>query len=391
MEIIRDYKKNIMNNNTLLTFGHPELLTGGTYFTKLLYNNNPLYIQTPKCKTKNGFIRSNKKIYSELIFQNTEEDMLGWFEYLDEYCKEFMLLKSSDWFNSTLTKDDIDTLWISTLKLYKSGKNILIKVHIPIDNNTPVIKIYDESERTKQLEDVNETTSVQTILEICGIKFTSKTYQLHVELKQMMIRTNVNNNIEHPLLNKCLIKPIYLDKFSYDVMDDSEDDNIMISPTTTTTSSLSEYNNEISKNSNNIITENILVNEVQQPQQQQVPLSSPTQQYQQIQLDPNVLLDISTQSNDLQPNNTITTTDIESNMFLDLEPINIDNLGMNKAQEEDITIKDPNVIYLEMYNDRLINAKKLLYASKNLFQEAKQIKEKYKLDISENINEYISD
>jgi hypothetical protein len=351
MEIIRDYKKNITNSNEMVTFGHPELLTSGTYFTKILYNNRPLYIQTPKCKTKNGFIKSNKKIYTELLFQNTEEDMLGWFEYLDEYCKDFMLLKSTDWFNSTLTKEDIDTLWISTFKLYKSGKNILIKVNIPIDNNIPVIKIYDESEKTKHLDDVTELTTVQTILEICGIKFTSKTYQLHVELKQMMIRNN--NIIEHPLLNTCLIKPIYIDTPTTEFVVENIDDNIKITPPIN--------NGEISESllllSNNIDTPS-------HPETSHHP-----------------------------PQPTLYNEDdvfIEDNASLDLEPINMDNLGMkHNNKEEDITIKDPNVIYMEMYTDRITNAKKLLFASKNLFQEAKQIKEKYKLDITENINEYI--
>ena len=42
MDIIRDYTKPIMHNKTV-TFGQPELVTNGTYFTRILYNNNPLY------------------------------------------------------------------------------------------------------------------------------------------------------------------------------------------------------------------------------------------------------------------------------------------------------------------------------------------------------------
>lgn len=383
MEIIRDYTKNIMNKN-ILTFGYPELLTSGTYFTKILYNNHPLYIQTPKCKTKNGFIKSNKKIYTELLFQNSEEDMLGWFEYLDEYCKDFMLLKSEDWFNSSLTKDDIDSLWISTFKLYKSGKNILIKVNVPMDNNIPLIKIYDESERTKQMDDVNENTKVQTILQVCGIKFTAKTYQLNVELKQLMILNNTNNNIEHPLFNKCLIKPIHMDTFSSEITDEP-----MINISATQTANIDRVNsdNNMSEQINNISNEKILetgIMKISEPLHatsilRQTPQSSEyitTDDY----VEPDPIMD------------DVKLEEIkEFDPFLDLEQIPIDNLGTSEVTEEDIQIKNPNVIYLEMYNNKLTNAKKLLYASKNLFQEAKLIKEKYKLDISENINEYISD
>jgi hypothetical protein len=400
MEIIRDYTKNIMNKN-ILTFGYPELLTSGTYFTKILYNNHPLYIQTPKCKTKNGFIKSNKKIYTELLFQNTEEDMLGWFEYLDEYCKDFMLLKSADWFNSSLTKEDIDSLWISTFKLYKSGKNILIKVNVPMDNNIPLIKLYDESERNKQMDDVNETTKVQTILEICGIKFTSKTYQLNVELKQIMILNNNANNIEHPLFNKCLIKPIHIDTFSNEL---PEDDMITITPTHTNNIDISNpsTNNNIPIKITNINNEKILKTGIMKPEdaspvnpQLNIPPSSqpPLQSSKDINNDDYIAPDIENTNNntDYMSDNLEEIQDLTFDSFIDLEQIPIDNLGTSEVTKEDIKIKNPNVIYLEMYNNKLTNAKQLLYASKNLFQEAKLIKEKYKLDISENINEYISD
>lgn len=372
MEIIRDYTKPIMNNQ-ILTFGQPELVTSGTYFTRILNHNHPLYIQTPKCKTKHGFIKSNKKIYTELLFTYTDEDIVGWFERLDEYCKDYMLLKSSDWFNSSLTKEDIDTIWSSTLKLYKSGKNTLIKVNVPTEN-IQVLKIYDDSERIKEMDDVNENTTVQTILEICGIRFTSRSYQLNIELKQMMII----NKVVHPLFNKCLIKPAYMDTLSKE-LDEPEEDILKISSILNRTASdtvipkmeIIEMGNGSIKNIDDTIIQKeenydekiYNDNIITQPNQVQVS----NNQFPQLSQQPNI---------DLEP--------------IDLEQIEINNLGRNVIQE-DITIKDPTVIYLEMYNDRLDKAKKLLYASKALFQEAKQIKEKYKLNISEDINGYISD
>jgi len=371
MEIIRDYTKPIMNNK-ILTFGQPELITSGTYFTRILYNNNPLYIQTPKCKTKHEFLKSNKKIYTDLLFTNTEEDMLGWFEQLDEYCKDFMLLKSADWFSSSLTKEDIDNLWTSTFKLYKSGKNALIKVHVPIEN-IPFMKIYDDTERVREMDDITENTTVQTILEIGGIRFTSRSYQLNIELKQMMII----NKIVHPIFNKCVIKPVYLEQINPGQL--SEDDSnilnisnitntgVMNNATITQTSFPPLLVNDTSKME--IINEggDINVNDDTKLQPENV-----------INLLNNIEIDY--------PNNE----NNENNENTDLEPIEINNLGIN-INQEDITIKDPHVIYLEMYNERLNNAKKLLYESKALFQEAKQIKEKYKLNILEDINGYISD
>ena len=47
-----------------LYLGPPSTLAGGTYFTKIMYSNNKLlYIQTPKSLTKQGFVKSGKKIF----------------------------------------------------------------------------------------------------------------------------------------------------------------------------------------------------------------------------------------------------------------------------------------------------------------------------------------
>ena len=40
-----------------LSLSQPNGLQGGSYFTKLLFNTNPLYIQSPRCTTKQGVIK----------------------------------------------------------------------------------------------------------------------------------------------------------------------------------------------------------------------------------------------------------------------------------------------------------------------------------------------
>ena len=44
-----------------LTLAKPILTTGGNYFIRCIINNAPLYIQPPKCKTKQGILNTGKK------------------------------------------------------------------------------------------------------------------------------------------------------------------------------------------------------------------------------------------------------------------------------------------------------------------------------------------
>ena len=48
-----------------LYLGPPSTLAGGAYFTRIMYNTNKqLFIQSPKSLTKQGFIKSGKKVFS---------------------------------------------------------------------------------------------------------------------------------------------------------------------------------------------------------------------------------------------------------------------------------------------------------------------------------------
>jgi hypothetical protein len=190
-----------------ITLSQPNVITGGTYLTKILHLNKPLYLQIPKCNTKQGFVKHNKKISCDLLLNNLNEELIGWFENLDNRCKDIFIQKSIEWFSTPLEKDDIDTLFTPTLKLYKSGKFSLVKTNIKMNSSTdhPLITIYDESQQPVSIESVTSDTNLIVILEIVGIKFTSRNFSLEVEIKQAMTVTELEEDIE---FKKCLIQPI---------------------------------------------------------------------------------------------------------------------------------------------------------------------------------------
>jgi hypothetical protein len=116
----------------------PSSLTGGAYFTRLVLHNKPLYIHTPKCLTKQGFIKSGKKIYTDLMFDNSDTIFIQWLENLESKCQELICAKSEQWFEGGLDKTDIETAFTSPIKIFKSGKYYLLRVNVK-----PNIKIYN--------------------------------------------------------------------------------------------------------------------------------------------------------------------------------------------------------------------------------------------------------
>ena len=170
-----------------LYFGPPSTLAGGAYFTRIMYNSNKsLFIQTPKSLTKQGFIKSGKKIYTDLMFDNNDTVFINWIENLEERCQELIFSKRESWFESKLEKDDIESAFTSPFKIFKSGKYYLLRVNVKHN-----IKIYDEKDQIVSTEDITSDKSIISILEIQGLKFTSRNFQIEIELKKSMIVSQI--------------------------------------------------------------------------------------------------------------------------------------------------------------------------------------------------------
>jgi hypothetical protein len=181
---------------TKLYFGPPSTLAGGAYFTRLMYNTNkPIFIQSPKSLTKQGFIKSGKKIYTDLMFDNNDTVFINWVENLESRCQELIYSKRESWFETKLEKDDIESAFTSPFKIFKSGKYYLLRVNVKSN-----IKIYDEKDQIVSNESITNDKPIICILEIQGLKFTSRNFQIEIELKQAMVVS------PDPFLDECFIK-----------------------------------------------------------------------------------------------------------------------------------------------------------------------------------------
>ena len=191
-----------------LTLAHPIGIQGGACFTKIEHNKKSLYIQTPKSVTRQGFVKTGKKYYCDLMFDKNSETLINWFENLEEKCQKLIYEKKDSWFSIPMEETDIESAFNSIIRVYKSGKYYLVRTNIKNNDTTNKfsINIYDENQSPLNMDNVTTETNIISIIEIQGIKFTSRNFQIEIELKQVMV---LNNN---PIFNNCLIKTSYKNK-----------------------------------------------------------------------------------------------------------------------------------------------------------------------------------
>ena len=359
-----------------LTLAHPTGIQGGAYFTKIEYNNKPLYIQTNKSLTRNGFVKTGKKYYCDLMFDNNSGQIINWFENLEEKCQKLIYDKSETWFQDALEMTDVESAFNSVIRVYRSGKFYLVRANVknsPITHE-PVINIYDENESQLTLKDVTTDTNIISILEIQGIKFTSRNFQIEIEIKQVMVLSS------EPIFESCLIKKNKNNDDKHTLLQNNE---------TNVVEHLEEQSKKgLTSNLNDIMSAELKdLNQIKiEPQESEVILNDI----------PNNLEKVDINAN----NYTDNLPDTEASLDIEIEELKLEDLEDSKDLKEvelefvsennleTFKLKRRNQVYEDLYKDarkKAKNAKKMAILA---YLEAKNIKKTYMID---NLNDSDSD
>ena len=385
----------ISHDFSTLCLGPPTTVAGGSYFTRIMHKNNkPLYVQTPKCFSKQGFVKSGKRIYVDLMFDNNDTIFIDWIERLETKCQELVYVKGEKWFQTKLEKDDIETAFTSPLKVYKSGKFYLLRVNVK-----PNIKIYNESDKVVNLEEIVETNSLISILEIQGIKFTSRNFQIEIDLKQSLVVS------PDPFLDACFIKKPVRPLVATELATSSSDKRLLdILKSSNDLPENDIFDLDISK-----VEPEVFEPEVFEPEEIKNVAVISDNELKELSLsleefdfdedfDAKTAANTAANSAVTSESNAVTNvakdiTNVENAITLDIEDLNLslnDSLNTSLSEFtipftdtndlETLTLKKPNQVYHEIYQKAREKAKAAKKEAMLAYLEVKNIKKTYMLD-----------
>jgi hypothetical protein len=351
------------NNVTLST---PISVYGGAYFTKITNEGNDIFIQTPMCGTKAGVVKSGKRMFIDLLFDKTDEKIVIWFENLEEMARTLIFDKKDDWFQDTIEMDDIESAFSPSVRLYKSGNYYLIRVFL--DNprmygGSNSVSIYDDREKELSVEDITSESKIICILQIHGIKFTSKSFQIYSQVKQVMV---IKNNI----FNKCCIKTGNSSDIKVDDIDVSSTENI---------DNIEDVQSDIPYNKEELQEENIVIeteknsvlHDIEEPIEEKDDILK--EEYIEDKNDLNKEESVNLEFEDLTP------TKNPSN-FNDLEEFDME---LNLDQSDSITLRKSNDVYYDMYKKVREKAKEARKNALQCYIESQNIKNTHNLVLSD--------
>ena len=375
-----------------ITLANPHGLQGGAYFSKIKLLGNTITLQTPKCKTKNGIIKTDKKIYCDLLFDKDNDDVVEFIDKLEDKVKNLIYEKKDKWFHTDMDMDTIDYHWQNVLRTYK-GSYVLLRCFIKKPKSTlksaPTIQIYDEDENLLDLDKVTKDTSIMSLLDLTGLKFTSQSFSLEFNLTQVMVLK------ERKLRNKCLIKkePVSEESDSESLEDNTQDIQVEMN-------SISKTNNIIEPN--NIIEEKETDNSSGSINDSVANVEENVEKTNSVQLKENTELK--------NPDLVVEEPNIENidNTLDNVEPVENESKTLEKTEDikkketyqrdsenefelneinleipsdlESVQLKKPNEVYLEIYREVKKRAKAAKKKAIEAYLEAKRIKSLYLLD-----------
>jgi len=355
---------------------------GGGFFSKFIIDGEPFYIKTPKCSTKQGFIKSSKRYYCDLVFSIVDhEDFIRWMENLVIHSQQILLKKSGEWFQDPMGENEIEDATISPLKTYRAGKYYLVRCNVPsLEDGSPEIKAYDENSCEIPLASINENMNVIGLLEIRGIKCSLKSFQFEINIKQIMVVKKIN------ILEKCLlshVEPHDEDKVKKSIS--NENTKQTIEETERSNETIQPINNivetEHCENDNVIMTEEMPIDEITETK-----IVDDIEEQSEIQENTN-LEENSYNTTELEDSNATeledsNATELEDSNATELEEINLEDFETDDKEisEKPIILKNPNELYYNMYFEAKKKAKEARMKAITSYLEAKNIKMLYDLD-----------
>jgi hypothetical protein len=338
------FEPNDKFNFDKLVLTKPVSIPGGNFFIRFLVNNSHLYVQPPKCKTKQGIIKAGKRIYTDLMFTHEDDQFIRWMENLENHCQQYILKNKEQWFEGDLELHDIENYFTSPLKVYKSGTCYTVRTNISTVLGKPTLKIYDERENEIDMESINDKLNVMTILEIQGIKCSARSFQIEIELKQMLSLMPVN------IFDKCLLikKPV---------------------------TDIASIKQDVSDSLLVINTDENITHEIEDPLVIETPITSDEAiigEEEALTCDESILGEQAVESDAILTEESVIK---DPNVMEEVE-FNLEEL----PEDTSIQIKKRNDVYYEMYREARRKAKIARDLALSSYLEVKRIKNTYMLD-----------
>lgn len=385
-----------------LKLGQPSPLQGGgSYFTKITGDEAKILVQMPTSQTRAGIVRTRKIAYCDLLYNASDSGFISWIEKLEQRCRE-LIKEKSIWFTTDLEEDDIENMMTPVARMYRSGKSLLVRVHIDQGRGVDAplkCGFYNDSEEQIDYQKIVASNSVIPLIKVDGIKFSSRSFDIILKMEQMMVVE------DQPVVATCMIKrnviepksePEITEVIEEKLVPASEEVAIELEDNAADDVSNSDSSQK-TEETESVVEDKLGDNAINLEEVELEPENSDDEDSEEDDAastaGSEVTVDTLDSEEDEEEKSEIKPVSVGEEVTIDVEPMEtkenhqaldgIQEIEIDtpvETQEQPMSLKRPNEVYYEIYKAAREKAKEMKKAAMAAFLEAQQIKTKYMLD-----------
>ena len=196
---------------------------GTVYFGSILYDLNPLLLQSSRLKVKE--IKEVEK--QKYVVLETDESDFTFYDklvQLDDNILDATYQNSEEWFNKELPMDILEGMYKRITKPFKKDEKPSLEFKLPYHSDKLQTKIYGQTNELIDLDSLVIGSTIILMIQVKGLKFLKQNYYCDTYLSQ--IKLVKDEIIVKP--TSCLIEDdgqVYTtendeDKYGYEILDE---------------------------------------------------------------------------------------------------------------------------------------------------------------------------
>jgi len=153
------------------------------FLLKFSHKESPLLLQTPVAHMPGGFHKWGRRLSCDLVFPLSHAMLFEWIQKLETFSIHHLFENQQTWFQGDLTEEEIDNLFVPPMMVSKLDNTFTIRCHLGSS-----LRIFDHEEKPIPHDDKFVTAApVVCLMEIVGIRCSSKNFKLEIEIKQIQV------------------------------------------------------------------------------------------------------------------------------------------------------------------------------------------------------------
>ena len=201
---------NILDFNSIdidkLNFNKPEKIKGGSYMSLCNYNNENIYIQSPRLTTGKGILKNDTRCSLDLEFDKSHWRFYEFMTNIDDHNVIQIQKNSQEWFDKEFPLDIVEDFYNTPIKIGRGNKPPVLRIKIPLVKGEIGCSIYNAQNNIITHNDIKIDSKILCVLKFQGLRFLKQQVICEWVPIQLKVFQTGNNNVY--LINANLLSDV---------------------------------------------------------------------------------------------------------------------------------------------------------------------------------------